>query len=45
MGFAGTEIVKASTDHEKIDAQTIEFPVTLAPDEEKVVTYTVRYTW
>ena len=29
----------------KTDAHTIEFRVTLAPDEEKVVTYTAHYTW
>jgi hypothetical protein len=29
----------------KKDSQTIEFPVTIAPDSEKVVTYTARYTW
>ena len=27
------------------DAQTIEFPVRVAPDGEAVVTYRVRYTW
>ena len=27
------------------DAQSIEFRVPLKPDEEKVVTYKVRYTW
>ncbi|MCW1923301.1 DUF4139 domain-containing protein [Luteolibacter arcticus] len=29
----------------KKDAQTIEFTVKLAPDEEKKVTYTAHYTW
>lgn len=29
----------------KTDSQTIEFRVTLDPDEEKVVTYTTHYTW
>jgi hypothetical protein len=29
----------------KTDAQTIEFPVTVAPDGEQVVTYTVHYSW
>jgi hypothetical protein len=27
------------------DSQTIEFPVSIAPDGEKVITYTARYTW
>ena len=29
----------------KKDSQTIEFPVTVQPDGEKVITYTARYTW
>lgn len=29
----------------KLDARTIEFVVNLAPDEEKIVTYTVEYRW
>ncbi|HKU25697.1 MAG TPA: hypothetical protein VJQ54_09520, partial [Candidatus Sulfotelmatobacter sp.] len=29
----------------KKDSQTIEFPVSVQPDEEKVITYTARYTW
>jgi hypothetical protein len=32
-------------DFTKLDAQTIEFPVTLQPDEEQKITYTVRYEW
>ena len=27
------------------DAQTVEFPVTIAPDGEQVITYTVHYSW
>jgi hypothetical protein len=34
-----------SQDFEKKDAQTIEFRVPLKPDEEKKVTYMVRYSW
>ncbi len=34
-----------SQPHEKKDASTFEFRVPLKPDEEKVVTYTIRYTW
>jgi hypothetical protein len=34
-----------SQPHEKKDAQTYEFRVLLQPDEEKVITYTIRYTW
>ena len=29
----------------KTDSKTIEFPVTIAPDEEKIITYTAHYTW
>lgn len=34
-----------SQGHEKKDATSFEFRVPLKPDEEKVVTYTIRYTW
>ena len=34
-----------SQPHEKVDATTFEFVVPLKPDEEKVVTYTIRSTW
>jgi hypothetical protein len=34
-----------SQPHEKKDATTLEFRVPLKPDEEKVVTYTIRYNW
>lgn len=33
-----------SQPHEKKDATTFEFRVPLKPDEEKVITYTIRYT-
>lgn len=39
------ELVAESDDYQKKDSQTIEFPVTIAPDEEKTITYTARYTW
>jgi hypothetical protein len=38
--------VPANSDkYVKKDSQTIEFPVTVAPDGEKVITYTAHYTW
>ncbi len=43
--WANWTIQQASHAHEKQDARTIHFPVTLQPDEEKKVTYTVHYTW
>lgn len=39
------EITQSSEKYEKLDTQLVHFPVTLKPDEEKTVTYTVRYTW
>jgi hypothetical protein len=39
------QITKASHEHTKIDSQTIEFRVIVAPDKEEAVTYTVHYTW
>lgn len=39
------EITKQSADFKKKDAQTIEFPVTVAPNGEQVITYTVHYSW
>ena len=39
------KITQQSHDHTVKDANIIEFPVTLDPDEEEVVTYSVRYTW
>jgi hypothetical protein len=37
--------VDKSHEFQKTDAQSIAFRVSLKPDEEKVVTYKVRYTW
>jgi hypothetical protein len=39
------KLAEQSTASRKIDAQTIEFPVTVKPDGEAVVTYTVHYSW
>ena len=39
------EILQRSDAFEKIDARTIHFDVTIPPDGEKTVEYTVRYTW
>ncbi len=45
--FRWTNWTIESKSHEfnKTDAQTIEFHVSLKPDEEKTVTYKARYTW
>ena len=39
------KIAEQSVGLQKKDAQTIEFPVTIAPNGEQVVTYTVHYSW
>jgi hypothetical protein len=39
------KIQENSSEFRKKDAQTIEFPVTVLPDGEQVVTYTVHYSW
>lgn len=43
--WSGWEITEHSDTYRQLDSQTIEFLVQVAPGEEKVVTYTVRYTW
>jgi len=39
------DIASSSTNYKKTDSHTIEFPVTIAPDGEKTITYTAHYTW
>jgi hypothetical protein len=39
------KLIDQSTPSHKMDAQTIEFPVSVNPDGEVVITYTVHYTW
>jgi len=39
------KLTEQSQESRKTDAQTTEFPVTIAPDGEQVVTYTVHYSW
>ncbi len=45
--YRGTnwDVVENSDDFTKTDSQTIEFRIRLASGEEKVMTYTVNYTW
>jgi hypothetical protein len=38
-------ITSASNAYDKQDARTIRMPVTVGPDQEAVVKYTVRYSW
>ena len=39
------KLIEQSAPSNKADAQTIEFPVTIEPDGEQVITYTVHYSW
>ncbi|HEX3352699.1 MAG TPA: hypothetical protein VHS34_07740 [Terriglobales bacterium] len=43
--WSNWKLSEQSQDSHKMDAQTVEFPVTIAPDGEQVVTYTVHYSW
>jgi hypothetical protein len=43
--WSNWSIVQKSADFTKKDAQTIEFNVPLKPDEERIITYRVRYEW
>lgn len=43
--WANWEVTEKTQEFTKMNAQTIEFRVPLAAGEEKVVSYTVRYTW
>jgi hypothetical protein len=38
-------ITQESATHRQTDSKTIEYDVTLAPDEERTLTYTAHYTW
>ena len=39
------EITKSSDEWTKVDQSTVKFPVTIGKDGEKIVTYTIRYSW
>ena len=43
--FDNWEIKEKSDDFTKLDSSTIEFRVSLKPDEERTVTYLVHYSW
>jgi hypothetical protein len=43
--WSNWKITANSADYKKTDAQTIEFRDSVQPDEEKVITYTVHYSW
>ena len=39
------QITKSSSEYIKVDQSTVRFPVKIGKDGEKVITYTIRYTW
>jgi hypothetical protein len=43
--WSNWEIIRASHEYQKYDAQTIRFQVQVPKDGETVASYTVRYTW
>jgi hypothetical protein len=45
LRWSNWELVRQSHDFEKLDAATLEFTVEVAPEDETVISYTVRYEW
>ncbi len=43
--WSNWEIIDSSDPYTKLDSSSIEFKATVQPGEEKVLYYTVRYTW
>jgi hypothetical protein len=43
--WSNWEILNSSDEYTKKDSATIEYRVIVQPGEEKVISYTVRYTW
>jgi hypothetical protein len=45
--YRGTnwELTEKTQEYKKLDSQTIEFPVQIPADGERVITYTVHYSW
>ena len=43
--WSNAKITKISHEHEMLDSRTMHIPVTINPEDEAVVTYTVRYDW
>jgi hypothetical protein len=38
-------VTQESAGHRQVDSKTIEYEITLQPDEERALTYTAHYTW
>jgi hypothetical protein len=43
--WSNFKIEEISNDHEMLDSRTMHIPVTVRPEDEEVVTYTVFYSW
>jgi hypothetical protein len=43
--WANWVITQESAAHRQVDGKTVEYEVTLQPDEERTLTYTAHYTW
>jgi hypothetical protein len=43
--WANWVITQESAAHRQVDSKTVEYDVTLQPDEERTLTYTAHYTW
>ncbi len=43
--WSNWKLTEQSHESRKMDAQTMEFPITIAPDGEETVSYTVHYSW
>ena len=43
--WSNWKLTEQSHESTKKDSQTVEFPVTVGPDGEQVITYTVHYSW
>jgi hypothetical protein len=43
--WSNWKVTAHSSDFSKEDSRTIRFPVELAANQEKTVTYTVHYSW
>ena len=43
--WSNWQITQSNQDYTKLDAQTIEFRVKIAPDGESTVSYTLRFSW
>ncbi len=43
--WLGWTITRESAPHRQVDSRTVEYEVTLQPDEERTLTYTAHYAW